>query len=117
MESPKIDGNIFELLTDATTLAFFPFLGMESASVISKSTKNPEKTIKRATLLGTFVTGLAYLLSYVVIAQTIPQEALLESNAPFADTRSLWGVEARYTIAGAAVIATLGALNGWLLIR
>lgn len=117
-ESPKIDGNIFELLTDATTLAFFAFLGMESASVISKSTQNPEKTIKRATLLGTLVTGLAYLLSYVVIAQTIPQEALMESNAPFADTAGLlWGVQVRYIIAGAAVIATLGALNGWLLIQ
>ena len=45
-------------------------------------------------------------------------EELIHSTAPFADTAgALWGETARYIVAGGAVIATLGALNGWLLIQ
>lgn len=119
-ESSKImqDGSLFELITSATTLTFFAFLGMESATIVSSDTKNPEKNVNRATLLGTLITGLAYLLSYLVISQTLDQELLMNSNAPFADTAGvIWGDSARYFIAAAAVIATVGALNGWLLIQ
>lgn len=113
-----VKGNAFELLTTATTLTFFAFLGMESATIASNQTESASKTVKKATFTGTFITGLAYLLSYLVIAGTIPQEILMNSSAPFADAAgNLWGTTARYIVAAGAVIATLGALNGWLLIQ
>jgi len=112
------EGSFFELITSATTLTFFAFLGMESATVISSEIKNPTSNVNRATILGTLVTGFVYLLSYLVISQTLDQEILMTSTAPFADTAgAIWGVSARYLIAVAAIIATLGALNGWLLIQ
>ncbi len=115
---PEIVGTSWRLITDATCLTFFAFLGMESASVASNQTHNAKSTVKKATIWGTLITGLAYLLSYVVIAQSIPPEELIHSTAPFADTAgALWGETARYIVAGGAVIATLGALNGWLLIQ
>lgn len=115
---PEIAGTSWRLITDATCLTFFAFLGMESASVASNQTHNAKSTVKKATIWGTLITGLAYLLSYVVIAQSIPPEELIHSTAPFADTAgALWGETARYIVAGGAVIATLGALNGWLLIQ
>ncbi len=115
---PEIVGTSWKLITDATCLTFFAFLGMESASVASNQTHNAKSTVKKATIWGTLITGLAYLLSYAVIAQSIPPEELIHSTAPFADTAgALWGETARYIVAGGAVIATLGALNGWLLIQ
>ena len=40
------------------------------------------------------------------------------SSAPFADAAaSLWGPFARYAMAAAAVVACLGALNGWILLQ
>jgi APA family basic amino acid/polyamine antiporter len=40
------------------------------------------------------------------------------SQAQFADAAaSIWGEPARYLVAGAAVISTFGALNGWILIQ
>lgn len=112
------EGSLFELLTAATTLTFFAFLGMESATISSKDTLDASKTVSKATIIGTLLTGFVYLLSYIVISQTLSPDILKSSNAPFADTAfTLWGENARYIIAAGAVIATLGALNGWLLIQ
>jgi amino acid transporter len=46
----------------------------------------------------------------------IPREALMGSHAPFADAaQAMWGGWAATVIALAAVISSLGALNGWTL--
>jgi len=46
----------------------------------------------------------------------IPRETLSKSTAPFADAASLmWGEWAGIVIAVAAIISSLGALNGWTL--
>ncbi|MCK5341887.1 MAG: amino acid permease [Candidatus Heimdallarchaeota archaeon] len=105
-------------LTAVTTLTFFAFLGMECATIPGSSIKNPETTIKKATITGTIITILVYVLSSAAIMGIIPAETLAESNAPFADAASLfWGEAAKYIVAAGAVISTLGALNGWILIQ
>jgi amino acid transporter len=46
----------------------------------------------------------------------IPRETLVRSSAPFADAASvMWGHWAGVVIAVAAIISSLGALNGWTL--
>jgi len=48
----------------------------------------------------------------------VPPGELQLSQAPFADAASsIWGEPARYVVAGAAVVSTFGALNGWILIQ
>ena len=48
----------------------------------------------------------------------IPAEVLAESSAPFADVAEIfWGGTAKYVVAAGAVIATMGALNGWILMQ
>jgi APA family basic amino acid/polyamine antiporter len=48
----------------------------------------------------------------------IPSSELVNSTAPFADTAAIiWGEQARYWIAAAALISTFGALNGWILLQ
>lgn len=108
----------FSAITATITLTLFAFLGMESASIVSSNTKKPETVIKKATLIGTSITIIVYILSSVAIMGIIPPETLAQSNAPFADAAVFfWGEPARYFVAAGAVISTLGALNGWILIQ
>jgi len=105
-------------ITSTTTLTLFAFLGLECATIPSGNVKNPEKTISRATIIGTVLTTFIYIASTVAVMGLIPPSILHESRAPFADAAaSIWGEEARYLVAGGAVIATFGALNGWILVQ
>lgn len=108
----------FSAITATTTLTLFAFLGMETATVPSSSIKNAASTIKKATVFGTLITIIVYILSSVAIMGIVPPEVLVTSNAPFADAAALfWGEAAKYIVAAGAVIATMGALNGWILIQ
>lgn len=105
-------------ITITTTTTLFAFLGMESATIPSSNTKDAGTTIKKATITGTTITILVYIASSIAIMGIIPQGVLMNSNAPFADAAALfWGDSAKYIVAAGAVIATLGALNGWILIQ
>lgn len=111
------DSNFFAL-TAATTLIFFAFLGMESATIPGSKIKNAETTIKRATIAGTILTAAVYLLSTVAVMGILSHESLATSNAPFADAAFVfWGDYAKYIVAAGAVISTFGALNGWILLQ
>ncbi|MDT0621287.1 amino acid permease [Croceitalea vernalis] len=108
----------FGAITTTTTLTLFAFLGMESAGIISGETKNASKTVNKATLIGTVITILVYLSSSLAIMGVIPPETLQSSTAPFADAANIfWGDSAKFIIAGCAIIATIGALNGWILLQ
>ncbi|WP_235296537.1 amino acid permease [Portibacter marinus] len=108
----------FQAITATTTLTLFAFLGMESASIPSENTKNASSTIRLATLTGTMVAIILYIFSSIAIMGIIPPETLAVSSAPFADAAEIfWGDIAKYIIAGGALVATLGALNGWILIQ
>ncbi len=100
------------------TLTFYAFLGFESATVPAGNIENPEKTIPRATLLGTSITILIYILGTVVVMGMIPPNVLATSPAPFADAMAImtneWG---RNLVAAGAAISAFGALNGWILIQ
>ena len=108
----------FESITAATTLTFFAFLGMESATIPSKGVKNSRTTIKRATISGTLFTAVIYILSFIVICSVLPPDILSKSEAPFADSaKVIWGMHGEILFAWCAVISTIGALNGWILIQ
>lgn len=111
------DSNFF-VLTAVTTLIFFAFLGMESATIPGSKIENAESTIKKSTIAGTIITAAVYLLSTVAIMGILPHETLAASNAPFADAAQVfWGDYAKYIVAAGAVISTFGALNGWILLQ
>ncbi len=115
---PVFEGSLWEAITATTTLSLFAFLGLESASIASSKIKNPAKTMGRASLIGTGFTVFTYILCSIVIMGVLPPEALANSTAPFADAAEVfWGVSSKYIIAATAVMATLGALNGWILIQ
>ena len=105
-------------VNSCAALTMWAFLGLECATVPADHVKEPEKTIPRATLLGTVIAGVFYIICTTVVMGIIPSDALMHSNAPFADAaRMLWGNWAGYLIAAAALVSCFGALNGWILMQ
>jgi APA family basic amino acid/polyamine antiporter len=108
----------FSAITATATLTLFAFLGLESATVPAGNIHEPEKTIPRATMIGTIITIFVYVLGSAVVIGMIPSKELQLSNAPFADAAALiWGDSARYWVAAGAIVSTFGALNGWILLQ
>ena len=105
-------------ISAAAVLALWAFIGLESATVPAEEVKNPEKTIPRATMLGTFITTMVYLVATVAIMGIIPATQLAGSASPFADAAGvIFGGGWDKAIAAVAMVATFGALNGWILIQ
>lgn len=106
----------------AATLALWAFIGLESATVPAEEVKQPEKNVPRATILGTVATTLLYVVALVAIVGILPQATLAGSSAPFADAaNAMWGgtflgLTWGKWIAVVAIAATLGALNGWIML-
>lgn len=117
-EFNRSDSSSLSALTSTATLTLFAFLGLECATIPAGSIEDPVKTIPRATLLGTGLVTLVYILSTVSLMGIMSPEQLAASNSPFSDGASViageWG---RYLVAGGAIISTFGALNGWILIQ
>lgn len=108
----------FTAITATGTLAFYSFLGIECATIPSGSVANPEKTISRATMLGTLIATLIYVLGSISVMGMIPAKDLVHSVTPFADAAAMiWGNSARYWVSAGVAIAAFGALNGWILIQ
>jgi len=105
-------------INSCAALTMWAFLGLECATVPADHVKDPEKTIPRATLLGTVIAGVFYIVCTTVVMGIIPSDSLAHSNAPFADAaKLLWGNWAGYLIAAAALVSCFGALNGWILMQ
>lgn len=104
-------------ITAVATLTLWAFLGLECATIPAGSIANPERTIPRATVVGTVLTGAIYLISTIGVMSLVPNDVLATSTAPFADgARVLFGNTAAQLVALGAAISCFGALNGWTLV-
>ncbi len=113
----ETDDNFFTSLSAVATLTLFAFLGLESATIPATNVNNPEKTIPKATMLGTLITTFVYILGTIVLFGVLPWDVLIKSPAPFAEAAKLIGGDfAGYFVAAGAAIAAIGALNGWILV-
>ncbi len=112
------DENSFGAISITAAMTLYAYMGVESATIPAVNIENPEKNIPRATMLGTIITAMVYILSTVMIMGMIHPEVLSESPAPFADAMEIiggrWG---RDLVALGAAIAAFGALNGWILVQ
>jgi basic amino acid/polyamine antiporter, APA family len=105
-------------IASTATLTLWAYLGMESATIPASNVKNPEKTIPRATILGTLITASVYIFGTIAVMGLIDGETLKTSAAPFADAAAkMWGESARKWVAFGAIVSTFGALNGWILMQ
>jgi APA family basic amino acid/polyamine antiporter len=111
-------GTSIGLLSSTAALTLWAFIGLESATVPAEEVKDPERTIPRATILGTVLATLVYIVATVSIMGIIPTGELAASTSPFADAAGqIFGGGWDKVIALVALISTFGALNGWILIQ
>lgn len=105
-------------LTTAMTLAFYALVGFEGASIVAARVREPGRNILRATMLGTALTGLLYIIVCSGIVLAMPQDVIAAAPAPVAlFVETFFGRSAGLAVAAFAVIAAVGCLNGWVLIQ
>ncbi len=102
----------------AVALTLWALLGFESASLAADRVHDPLRTIPRATLLGTALTGILYLFVCSAIALMLPEHVASTASAPFAAfVERYWAPGPAQLVALFAAISCLGALNGWVLMQ
>jgi APA family basic amino acid/polyamine antiporter len=98
-------------------LTMWAFAGLEAATVPAASIRDPQRTIPRATLLGTLLAGGATILACTVVIGLVPAHVLAASQAPMAEAAGqVWGPAAALAVAALAAVSTFGAVNGWVLV-
>jgi APA family basic amino acid/polyamine antiporter len=108
---------MLEGITAAIGLTLWAFIGLESATVPAEEVKDPERNLPRATMIGTAVTTLVYVIATIAVMGVIPLATLQSSSAPFADAaKTVFGGSWGTWIAILGMIATFGCLNGWTLL-
>lgn len=99
------------------TLTMWAMLGFESATIPADKVRDPGRLIPLATMIGTALTGIIYLLISALLLALVPAGTLARSPSPFADfVRPFVGDGAAALVALFAAIAALGAVNGWVLV-
>ncbi|WP_423927022.1 amino acid permease [Candidatus Palauibacter sp.] len=110
-------GSPVAAVTATVTLTLWAFMGLEAATVPAADVRDPVRTIPRATILGTVIAAVIFIVSTSAVMGIIAPADLAVSTAPFADAAgSIWGDGGRLVIGAGATIACFGALNGWMLL-
>jgi len=110
-------GNNFATFPVVAAATLYAFLGLESASIPAENVENPEVTVPKATMLGTIIVALVYILGTVVLFGILPLDIMQNSPAPFAEAaKIISGDFGGYFVAIGVIISGIGVLNGWILI-
>jgi APA family basic amino acid/polyamine antiporter len=112
-------GAIFDIdvLTQVMAFTVFAFIGVEAATIPAGDVHEPDKTIPRATLMGTSAAALVYLLSTTAVFGAVPNEELQANDAAFSvAAENMFGAWAGDAVAVVACISCLGAMNGLILL-
>jgi arginine:agmatine antiporter len=78
-------GSPVTVVPRATVTAFWAFLGMEGAIVLSTRVRNPGRDVTIGTLGGLGIAALIYIAASAALMGMLPAAALAKSTAPFAD--------------------------------
>jgi APA family basic amino acid/polyamine antiporter len=104
-------------ISACAALTLWAFIGLESATVPAGDVVEPERTIPRATIIGTCLAAVVYIGVTVVALGVMPSEQLAGTNAPLALVAGvMWGAGGATFIAIGACISTFGTLNGFTML-
>jgi basic amino acid/polyamine antiporter, APA family len=104
-------------ITGAATLTLWALTGFESASLAAAAVEKPEINVPRATIIGTALTGLLYMITVSGIALVMPPELITGSDAPFATfVEYFWAREPALLIALFAAVSAIGSISGMILV-
>lgn len=97
--------------------AFWAFLGVESAAMVARMVRRPERNVPIATMGGVVLVAVVYILATSAIFGMVPAGRIAASSAPFAlAVGHILGPAAAGFVAVCAVLKTAGALGGWVLV-
>jgi len=100
------------MISSLCLLIMWAFIGVESATLPSEDTISPEKTIPRASILGTLSTTAVYVIAAWGLMSVMPLELLKTSSSPFADAaQRLFGGGGEAIVTVGALFAIGGTLN------
>jgi len=112
-------GSFYSAIGIAAGVALFSFIGVEAAAMTAKRVRNPRVNVERASILGTALSAVLYVLVTAVVMGLVAHHTLVDTGSPFVNAfdamfpNSAW---AGKFIAAIAVVSGIGALNGWTLI-
>lgn len=107
----------FQSLNAVIFATIWAFIGIESTTVPANQIEDSRKTLPKAIIFGTAVAAFVYIVGCFAILNTIPQDELAGSTAPYALlAQKTFGGSWGTPIAIMALIAVIGTLNGWILI-
>ncbi len=112
-------GSLYSGIGIAAGVALFSFIGVEAAAMTAKRVKNPRINVGRASLLGTGLSAILYVLITAAVMGLVPHHALIDNGSPFVNAFQTIFNGAGWAgkfIAAIAVVSGIGALNGWTLI-
>ena len=112
-DTPLTGGNV----ASVAAIMAFSLLGFEAAAFAAGKTADARRTVPLATMAGTALTGLLYLLACTAVVMLVPLDRLTTSTQPFADAiAGALGEGAGTLIALFVAISAIGALNANTLI-
>ncbi|MCD6678420.1 cadaverine/lysine antiporter [Vibrio cholerae] len=101
----------------AVLICLWSFVGVESAAVSSGMVENPKRTVPLATMLGTGLAGLIYILSTQMISGMFPASEVAASGAPFAlVTTALFGSWTAPFVSAFTALACFTSLGSWMML-
>ncbi len=112
-------GSLYSGIGIAAGVALFSFIGVEAAAITAKRVKNPRVNVGRASMLGTALSAVLYVLVTAAVMGLVSHHALVNNGSPFVNAfQTMFPHEAwaGKFIAALAVVSGIGALNGWTLI-
>jgi APA family basic amino acid/polyamine antiporter len=112
-------GSLYSCIGIAAGVALFSFIGVECASIAAGRVRDPRRNVGRASVLGTGLSAILYLLVTAAVMGLVPHGALVGNGAPFVDAFQAMFSQISWAgkfVAALAVISGLGALNGWTLV-
>jgi arginine:agmatine antiporter len=104
-------GSALTVVPRATVTAFWAFLGLESAIVLSARVRHPARDIPIGTLGGIGFAALIYMAACAALMGMMPAAALAKSSAPFADA---FAPVLGASVAGAVALCTMIKASGTL---
>ena len=111
------DGSWFNMVAALCLLIMWGFIGVESATLPSEDTINPNKTIARASILGTLTALSVYIIAMFGIMSIMSLAELQNSSSPFTDAaRLIMGDTGAIVITIGALFAIGGTLNVCIMI-
>jgi arginine:agmatine antiporter len=105
------------ILPHATVIAFWAFLGIESAIVLAVRVRDPLRDVPIGTLCGLAIAAVIYIAASAAIMGMLPAAALARSSAPFADAIApVFGAAVAGGVALCAMLKASGTLASAVLL-